>query len=112
MQSNSTKAAAGHLKCTRGMFLDKVCKFKTGDDLDDSHSRLESHFEMHSLDMAAHKMKLNAVSITVSVFTTHPKFAIDNIKAQNKDVVHCDVHDKQNNDDVLECLMDSLGEDP
>ena len=47
------KDATGHLKRTKGTFLDRAHKFKTGDDPDDPCSRLKTHFKKHGSDTVA-----------------------------------------------------------
>ena len=113
MHSSSAKAATGHLKCTEGTSLDEACKFKISDDPDNQCSRLETHFKKHDSDTTACGRRPNNMKNMVSSFTACPLFTVDNMKTQNnKDVVpHCDMCDKQNDDNALECCMNSLGEE-
>ena len=112
MQSSSAKAAAGHLKHIEGIFLDKACRFKTGEDLDDLHARLETHFKKHGMDTITCRNDPNEPKKVVSVFNSHPPFTIESMKVRNFDVIgEHDTCDEQNNDDAIECFMNSLRED-
>ena len=87
-------------------------RFKTGDNLDNPCARLKTHFKKHRLDTIAHRNNPNNVSQMVSVFTSHPLLTVDDIKACNATIIgKCDTHNKQNDSDATEHLMNGLGED-
>ena len=78
---SSTKVATGHLKRTKGTFLNEAHKFKTSDDPDNPCSGLETHFKKHEMDTVACRAKSKDMSKMVSVFTAHPLFTVDNMRA-------------------------------
>ena len=54
----------------------------------------------------------NKVTKMASVFDLHLLFTIKSMKARNESVSpKCNTHDKQNNDNTIECFMNSLGKD-
>ena len=112
MQSSSTKAATSHLKHTEATFVKEACRFKAGEDPDDSCARLETHFKKHGMDTITCRNDPNEPKKMVSVFNSHPPFTIESMKVRNFDVIgEHDTCDEQNNDDAIECFMNSLRED-
>ena len=113
MQSNSAKAAADHLKCTQGIFLNKACRFKTGEDLDDMCTRLKTHIKKHGMDVVASRHNPNNTSKMALVFNSHTLFTIKSVKTCNLNLIfECDTHDEQNKENAIKCFVNSLGEDP
>ena len=112
MQSSSTKATTGHLKCTKGIFLKEAHRFKTGDDLDNLRARLETHFKKHRMNTMACRHNPNDKEEMTSVFTSHPLFTVKNMKTLDQALVSaCNTCNKQNDNNASECFMNSLGED-
>ena len=112
MQSSSAKAATGHLKHTEGIFLHKAHRFKTGDDLDNLCARLETHFKKHGMDTITRQNNPNHMSEMVSALTSHPLFTVKSVENLNKGLIHRhSTHNKQNDNNAIECFMNSLGKD-
>ena len=112
VRSSGAKTATTHLKRTKGTFTKEAHRFKTGEDLDNLCARLETHFKKHGLDTIAHGNDPANTRNVVNISTSHPLFTVESMKRTNAFVItECGTHDKQNNDDAIECFVNSLGED-
>ena len=95
------------------MFIKEAHRFKAGEDLDDLCARLKTPFRKHGMDAITHRNNPNKDTQMMAAFDLHLTFTIESMKVCNTTVrPNCDTHDKQSNDDAIECFMNSSGEDP